>query len=125
MNAIYIPESHLRLVENADGAITISLSKYITPRIGKAEFAECQTKPGDELSPGVPFVTIETNKSVYEVALPFQATLAEFNPLVREDASLICSQPEGDGWICRVRPTKDTWREGTLDETAYAAYIAP
>lgn len=125
MNAIYIPESHLRLVEDADGSITISLSKYITPRIGKAEFAECQAKPGDELSPGVPFATIETNKSVYEVALPFPAILAEFNPLVREDASLICSQPEGDGWICKVRPSNGTWREGTLDETAYAAYIAP
>ena len=125
MHPLYIPESHLRLVEEDGGAVAISLSDHLLALLGRPTWAESSTAPGSELSPGVPFATVETEKTVYEVSLPFPAVFVELNPLVQANAALLRALARTDGWLCKVRPADAGWREGLLDEAGYAAYVAP
>ena len=122
---LYVPDSHLRLVPRPDGTLSVSLSEHLVTLLGRPQWVECQAGPGDELSPGVPFASVETGKTVYEAALPFPAVFVELNEQVRSNASLLALPKLEAGWLCKVRPAADGWREGLLDEAGYVAYIAP
>ena len=125
MSPLYVPESHLRLVEEDGGAVAISLSEHLLALLGRPTWAEWSASPGAELPPGVPFATVETEKTVYEVSLPFPAVFVELTTLVRGNAALLRALARTDGWLCKVRPADAGWREGLLDEAGYAAYVAP
>lgn len=126
MDTLYIPDSHLRLFEQPDGTIRVSLSDHLLRQLGRPTWAEWSAAPGAELPPGVPFASVETEKTVYEVALPFPAVYVGLNPDVQANPSILRALARNAGWLCAVRPAPGTdWRAGLLDEDAYAAFVAP
>ena len=123
--SLFVPESHLRLAEREDGTLAVYLSKHLAGLLGQPQWVEFTTAPGDEVFPSIPFATVETGKTVYEVQLPFAAVLVSPNRDVLATPSLlVCAEVEGS-WLCLVRPAADDWREGLLDADGYAAYTAP
>lgn len=126
MDPLYVPETHLRLAEQPDGSLRISLSEPLLRQLGRPTWAEWNAEPGAELPPGVPFASVETEKTVYEVSLPFPAVFVALNPGVRANPSILRALAQGDGWLCAVRPAAGAdWRAGLLDEAGYAAFVAP
>ena len=123
---LYVSDSHLQLAEQADGTIRLSLSKHLLGLLGCPTFAEISAVPGARLSPGVPFASVETDKTAYDVALPFPAVFAAANPDVVTNPAVLFDSGCGTGWLCDVRPASATdWCEGLLDEDAYASFVAP
>lgn len=123
---LYVPESHLRLAEQPDGAIRISLSQHLSSLLGSPSFVDISTGPGAGISPGVPFASVETDKTVYDVALPFQAVFVAANPEVCANPAALLDSDRGAGWLCDIRPAPGAdWCVGLLDEAAYASFIAP
>lgn len=125
MPPLYIPDNLVRLVEEPTGIVAVSLSDCLVARLGRPTIAECSANPGEPLSPGVPFATVETNKTVFEVSLPFPAVFQERNDRVAMNVSLLETGGPAEGWLCKVRPTTGSWREGLLDEVGFATFIAP
>ena len=125
MPPLYIPDSHLRLVEEADGTIAISLTGHLLAQLGRPTWIEYAAAPGASLPPGVPFCSIETEKTAYEVALPFEASFVAENPDARANPAIVRGLAGTVGWVAKIRPASDAWRDGLLDEAAYAAYVAP
>lgn len=126
MNTVfYVPESHLRLDLEPDGTIRVSLSGHLLDLLGVPVWADWTPAPGETLAPSVPFASVETEKTVYDIALPFPGVFLDGNPSVRNEPALLARPASEGGWIGRVRPGPDDWRNGLLSEEAYAAFIAP
>ena len=125
-NDLYIPESHLRLEELSDGAVRVSLSTHLQSLLGRPTFVDFSAIPDSDIQPNVPFASIETNKTAYDVALPFHATFVASNIEVVSKPEALLNQADGVGWLCEIRPASGVdWRDGLLDENAYASYIQP
>lgn len=124
-NILYIPESHLRIAENADGTVTVSLSSHLLSLLGRPTWFECAVSPEAVIPPNSPFCTLETDKTAYEVALPFEAAFVAVNGEARDSATVARAVSGPDGWVCKVRPRSTAWRERLLDEECYVAFIAP
>ena len=123
--SLFVPESHLRLAERPDGLVAVYLSKHLAGLLGQPQWIEFSVEPEGEVFPGVPFATIETGKTVYEVALPFAAAFSSPNKdALATPSLLVCAEVEGS-WLCLVKPADGDWREGLLDADGYAAYTAP
>ena len=125
-NDLYIPESHLVLAELSDGAVRVSLSAHLQSLLGRPTFIDFSAVPDSDIQPNVPFASIETNKTAYDVALPFHATFVAVNPAVASKPEALLDEADGAGWLCEIRPASGVdWRDGLLDEDAYASYIQP
>ena len=124
--SLYVPDSHLQLVEQPDGTIRISFSKHLLCLLGCPSFVKISVVPGSGISPNVPFASVETNKTAYDVALPFQSIFVATNPDVGSNPAALFDSARGAGWLCDIRPAPGIdWRDGLLDEDAYASFIAP
>ena len=74
----------------------------------------------------MPFASVETDKTAYDVALPFRASFVAANPDVVANPAALRGDAPGGGWLCDVRPVSGgDWRDGLLDEVAYASYVQP
>eukprot|EP00917_Polyrhabdina_sp_WS-2016_P029554 GHVP01063037.1.p1 GENE.GHVP01063037.1~~GHVP01063037.1.p1 ORF type:complete len:201 (+),score=25.61 GHVP01063037.1:820-1422(+) len=51
--------------------------------------------------------TIETSKSVSEVFAPCRCEVLESNHLLEDHPNLVCNDPEGSGWIVKLRILED------------------
>ena len=123
---LYVPDSHLQLAEKPDGAVRLSLSKHLLGLLGCPSFVDISAGPGAGISPGVPFASVETDKTAYDVALPFQAVFVAANPEVCANPAALFDSARGTDWLCDIRPAPGIdWRNGLLDEGAYASFIAP
>ena len=125
-NELYIPDSHLRLEERPDGSVRISLSAHLLSLLGSPSFVGISAEPGFCIQPNVPFASVETDKTAYDVALPFRASFVAANPDVVANPAALRGDAQGGGWLCDVRPASGGgWRDGLLDEAAYASYVQP
>ena len=125
-NHLYIPDSHLRLEERPDGAVRISLSAHLLSLLGRPSFVGVSAVADAEIQPNVPFASVETDKTAYDVAIPFRAVFLSANPEAVANPAALLGAGDDAGWLCDVVPAPGVdWRCGLLDEAAYASYVQP
>lgn len=67
--------------------------------------------------------SFETIKAVVKVASPLTGKIAEVNEVLREKPEKINNDPYGEGWICKINPTKKDEFKKLLDVKKAARYF--
>ena len=125
-NPLYIPDSHLTLEERSDGVVRISLSAHLLSLLGRPSFVGVFAVADSDIQPNVPFASVETDKTAYDVAIPFRATFLSANPDAVVNPTALLGAEGAAGWLCDVVPAPGVdWRCGLLDEAGYASYVQP
>ena len=113
-------KEHEYLRKNADGTVTVGITDYAQGELGDIVFVDLP-KVGATFGEHDVFGTIEAVKAVSELFAPVAGTVTEVNERLDKEPSLVNSDPYGDGWMIKVRPSGGV--SGLMDGGAYTSHI--
>lgn len=106
-----------------DGKVAIvGITEWAQSELGDIVFIE-MPKPGDPVTQGEPFGTIEAVKSVSELYSPVGGKVLEINPELDADPTLINRSAFSDGWIIKIEMSDPDELESLLDSMDYKDLI--
>ena len=115
----YTP-SHYWLAESGPGVWRAGFTKFATRMLGDAVEYEFEVTAGSRAAIGQKLGWIEGFKAVSDIYSVAQGEFVGDNPSLREDITLIESDPYGRGWLYEVRGTPEP---ESVDAHGYAAVL--
>lgn len=100
----------------------IGITDYAQDQLGDIVYVDIPTE-GETLDANEIFGTIEVVKTVSDLFLPVSCEIIEQNEAIEDDPELVNSDPYGEGWLIKVRPTNDAEFANLLDAKAYKEII--
>ena len=77
---------------------------------------------GAEFDKGDSFGSVESVKAASDLYLPVGGTILEVNEKLNDEPSLINSDAESGGWICKIEIKDPAEAETLMDSTAYEEF---
>lgn len=99
---------------------TVGITAHAAEQLGDLVFVELP-KVGATLTKGASAAVVESVKAASDVYAPLDGEVTEVNDAVVDAPETVGSDPQGAGWLYRMRLTDRTAFEALLDEAAYAA----
>ncbi len=102
--------------------IIVGVSDFAQGELGDVVFIEIETE-GEQLAKGETFGTVEAVKTVSDMYMPVDGEIIAVNPALEDNPELVNSDPFGEGWMVRIRPSDPNQIDELLDAAAYKALI--
>lgn len=119
---IYYSEDHEWInVEGSSG--TVGITNYAQNALGDIVFVEVP-EVGDDFAKGDEVAVVESVKAASEIYSPVSGEITAVNEELEDNAALVNSSPDGDGWFFKIAISDDSELEGLLDEAGYKNFIA-
>ena len=115
-------EDHEYLKPAEPGVMYIGVTDYAQGELGDIVFVELP-KVGAKFKKHDVFGTIEAVKAVSELYAPVSGEVLEINGRLDAEPSLVNSDPYGDGWMIRLRPTDANAAGSLMTADAYKAHV--
>ena len=119
-NVKYTSEHEWIRLEGEEGYVGIT--DYAQDQLGDIVFVDVPTE-GETLEKGEAFGSIEVVKTVSDLFIPIGGEVLEVNPALEENPGLVNSDPYGEGWLIKIRPTNVAEMDELLDAEAYQKSI--
>lgn len=100
----------------------VGITDYAQEQLGDIVFVDVPVV-GEPLALGDVFGTIEVVKTISDLFLPVSGEILEINASLEENPELVNSDPYGEGWIVKVKPSDLSELDTLLDATAYRKLI--
>lgn len=100
----------------------IGITDYAQGELGDIVYVELPGV-GSKVEFMKPFGTIEAVKAISDLFSPLTGEVTEVNSQLESDASIINSDPYGDGWIIKVRMSNPDELDKLLSASEYKAEI--
>jgi glycine cleavage system H protein len=101
----YTPEHEWVAIEG--DVATVGITDYAAQQLGDVVYISLPAA-GAAVTAGEPCGEVESVKSVSDLYSPVDGEVAEVNPELEDDPSLVNSEPYGLGWMFRVRVATDS-----------------
>ena len=111
---------HLWVRKIDDHHMLVGISNYAKGQLGDIVFVDFPDV-GSEIVQGVPFGVVESMKVVSDLIAPVCGTVIETNEQLQEEIALINDDPQGGGWILRIKLTDPSQLSALLSDEQYAA----
>lgn len=106
-------------VEN--GTATVGITAHAAEQLGDLVYVELP-KVGARLSKGQAAAVVESVKAASDVYAPVSGEVTDVNGAVEADPAQVSSDPQGAGWLYRLRLDDASALDSLMDEAAYAAF---
>lgn len=116
-NCLYHFE-HLWVRALTDEEALVGISDYARNQLGEIVFVDLPAI-GVEIVQGTPLGVIESMKVVSDLIAPASGRVLEVNTRLQGEISLINEDPQGSGWILRIRLTHPDELSGLLSHEQY------
>lgn len=100
----------------------IGITDYAQDQLGDIVFVDIPSV-GETLASGDVFGTIEVVKTISDLFLPVSGEILEINDALEDNPELVNSDPYGEGWIVKVKPSDLSELDTLLDASAYRKLI--
>ena len=111
---------HEWLRREDDGSVTVGITDHAQAALGDLVYVELP-ELDQEVDSGGDMAVVESVKAASDVYAPIAGTVVAVNEDLADDPERINSDPYGDGWIVRLKPSGD---EGELmSPDAYQALL--
>lgn len=119
----YWVEKHAWALPMDDGTVKIGITD-VAQNLAKGIVNATPKDAGRAVQKGKSAGTLESGKWVGPVTSPVTGEIVEVNEAVKSKPSLINTDPYGEGWFVKVKPTDWTGESASLvtGETAVTAY---
>ena len=105
-----------------DGDIaTIGITAHAAEQLGDLVFVELP-KVGARLSKGEAAAVVESVKAASDVFAPVSGEVTAINEAASADPAGVSRDPQGEGWLYKIRIDDPSTLDGFMDETAYKAF---
>ena len=105
-----------------DNEVIIGITDYAQSQLGDIIFIEFP-EIGDQVNAGDSFGEVEAVKTVSELYAPVTGTILEVNENLEDSAALVNSDPYGDGWLIKIKPTNLNEKNDLMKSAAYKELI--
>jgi len=116
---LYYSEEHEWLRLEEDVAI-IGITDFAQDQLGDIVYVDLP-EVGDSVEIGSVVGELESTKSVSDLYSPVSGEVIARNAELDGSAELINTDPYGEGWLFKVRPSTDDVTEGLLSPQEYQA----
>lgn len=106
-----------------DGVATVGITRHAADALGDLVFIEVEAIGSVVAAEGV-VATVESVKAASEIYAPAAGTIVEINAAVVEDPATISADPEGQGWLFKLKLDDAADLARLMDRAAYDALLA-
>lgn len=104
-----------------DEIAVVGITDFAQDQLGDIVFVDLPAV-GDSVESGAVIGELESTKSVSELYSPVSGEVVARNEALESSAELINTDPYGEGWLVKVRPSEDP--DNLLSPEAYQSLIA-
>ena len=119
---LYYSEEH-EWVRLDDGVATVGITDYAQEQLGDIVYVDLP-QVGETVESGAVIGELESTKSVSDVFSPLSGEVMARNETLDGGAEVINSDPYGEGWLIKVRPSDEDATESLLTPEAYGALVS-
>lgn len=105
----------------AGDVATVGITTHAAEQLGDLVFIELP-KVGAKLTKGEAAAVVESVKAASDVYAPVSGEVTEINDAAVADPSSVGADPQGAGWLYRIRLDDPASLDGLMDEAAYADF---
>lgn len=110
-------------VEIKDGLAVVGLTKFAVEQLTDVIYIDLP-KVGASVNAGQAIAEIESVKAVSDIYAPVDGEITEVNTALSSDASIVSRDPFGEGWLFKIKTSKENPASHLLDVAGYEAQIA-
>jgi glycine cleavage system H protein len=104
------------------GEALVGISNFAREQLGEVVYVD-YPRAGSDLVQGVSFGVVESSKIVSDLIAPVSGTVLEANPEGAKAIVDINADPEGQGWILRIRVTGHAELDSLLTSAQYLSRL--
>jgi len=106
-----------------DGTVTIGITDHAQAALGDLVFVETPVV-GTQVAAEDACAVVESVKAASDIFAPVDGEIVAANEALADSPELINSDPYGEGWIMRIRPTDASALDTLLTADEYEAEIS-
>jgi len=111
-------KDHEWLRREDDGTVTVGITDHAATSLGDLVYVELP-EVGQEVESDGEMAVVESVKAASDVYAPIAGTVIAVNVDLADDPEKINSEPYGEGWIVRLKPTDDIDENVLMSPDAY------
>jgi glycine cleavage system H protein len=115
-------DSHEWVRVESDGSVTIGISDHAQNALGDLVFVEVP-EVGRALKKGGAAAVVESVKAASDVYSPVSGEVIAANESLSASPELVNSDPYGDGWLFKLKPSAPAELDQLLDAAAYGKVV--
>lgn len=119
---LYYSEEH-EWIRIDDEVATIGITDYAQDALGDIVYVDLPAV-GETIESGAVIGELESTKSVSEIFAPIAGEVIARNDGLDNAPEVVNSDPYGEGWLIKVRPSDEDPTMALLESEAYSAIIA-
>lgn len=116
-------ESHEWARVESDGTITVGISDHAQGALGDLVFVEVP-EVGKQLKKGNAAAVVESVKAASDVYSPISGEVVAANDSLGSAPELVNSDPYGQGWLYKIKPSNNDELAQLLDAKAYEKVVS-
>ena len=114
-------KDHEWVLINGDEA-TIGITEFAQSELGDIVFVEIETI-GETMEKEAVFGSIEAVKTVSDLFMPLTGEIILFNESLENNPELVNTDPDGEGWMIKIKYSNINELDALLDKIAYEALL--
>ena len=103
--------------------VTVGITAFAVEQLGDITLVTIDAKPGDELTAGKGFGTIESVKTLSDLFAPVSGKVFRVNPELESRPELVNDDCYDKAWMIEITPSDARELDGLLDGAAYSAFL--
>lgn len=115
-------KSHEWVKSMDDGHIEVGITHHAQEQLGDMVFIELP-EVGTTLGAGDDCAVVESVKAASDIYAPIGGEIVEVNSDLDDAPESVNSDPYGNGWLFRMRPTDETEIQELLDADGYSELV--
>jgi glycine cleavage system H protein len=116
-------DSHEWARVESDGTVTVGISDHAQGALGDLVFVETP-EVGRTVTKGAAAAVVESVKAASDVYSPVSGEIIAANEALSATPELVNSDPYGQGWLFKVKPSNSGELSSLLDAQAYEKVVA-
>ena len=116
-------DSHEWIRVESDGTVTVGISDHAQSALGDLVFVEVP-EAGKSLAKGAAAAVVESVKAASDVYSPISGEVLASNAALTGAPELVNSDPYGEGWLFKLKPSNAGELNQLLDGQAYEKVVS-
>jgi len=104
------------------GDVTVGITSFAVEQLGDITLVNLDVKPGDTVTAGKAFGTIESVKTLSDLFAPISGKIVRVNAELHEKPELV-NDDCWKAWMIAIQPVDAAAVDGLLDSKAYADHV--
>ncbi len=118
----YYTKDHEWLINDGDVA-TVGITRHAADALGDLVFIDVHAA-GKHVAAEDVVAVVESVKAASDIYAPVAGLIVEVNPALADDPTVASTDPEGAGWLFKIKLADPAGLANLLDREAYDALVA-